>query len=954
MTKKIFIALLIKEFLNSGKSYLIKDNKDINLRSYQEGILFNDYCEISLKNILYIYINIYIYNIMFKNKYLKYKEKYLDLKNILIQKGGSQFGQESINKFSSIAKPVKSYVQQSQEFGQESINKFSSIAKPVKSYVQQFQEFGQESINKSSSIKPYIQQFQVVKPQKKAVPIAIVNTPEDEEGWEPQLNREECIISPIIQGKMPILFSSHEMMKFNKKVIVNANANVTSAPVQVGEENVFIYGSSDGHLNFCIGTCENTNDIDCEYMIKKSVSKHAYPVITVAIQKYNNKHYIASCDDKGVIKIWIPRTDLQGICNYDCIQTLQSLRDQHHIQKMSLVFEEGREQGIISAVSGVSRVYDSQTQIQYGIKIWRRNSDSIYKLFQELRGHTSYVNSVVFEKNDNLIISGSDDRTVKIWFLKSDGRYECIQTLTGHTGPVNSVSVKRNSKKFYIISGSNDTTIKIWKVTGRNESIVCNLYQTLTGHKKSVELVAIQPTSNFVNNDDVGWNIISGSDDATIIIWHPNSDDKYECIRRVTIGILNSVSFFLIDRYYQPNDLRILLNKSGNITLLNISIIDPYQILENNGSIYNNIAIGNGTIVSTIENGSFHIWRLNNKNEYEFSHSSNLLEPLSQYYAGSTRKILSVAIQRSSQHLIVLGGSISMFRWQDGPIYIARPNLDGIYGPIELLSNNEDGVISSVAIEEGIQVRGEIIVGAVSKRIYIWRPNNNGKYEFFHSLGNLYYNGTEPTAEERIETHDETYVNSVAIESNGRRGIVSGGEDGTIKIWRPNSDGRYKFFQTFGVQKNYYYEPHIKETDYKEKNIYREDNTQNPVTKVITDGNYIVWCSKKDSIKILKLDERTNKYELLQTLENTIGEKRVAINKNTIISGSPGESNSIKVWRLDTLLNSSNKFTYTKTLKIIDDMVVNLEIEGIHIISRTSSGRIIIHNLDQILETKEC
>jgi hypothetical protein len=126
-------------------------------------------------------------------------------------------------------------------------------------------------------------------------------------------------------------------------------------------------------------------------------------------------------------------------------------------------------------------------------------------------------------------------------------------------------------------------------------------------------------------------------------------------------------------------------------------------------------------------------------------------------------------------------------------------------------------------------------------------------------------------------------------------------------------------------------------------NIYKEDDTRDPVTKVITNGNYIVWCTEKKPIQLLKLNEITNKYGMFQTLENTIGEKRVAISGNTIVTGSPGESNSIKVWTL-----SNGLYRYTKTLKIPNDIVVNLVIEGSHIISNTSSGRIIIHNLQEL------
>jgi hypothetical protein len=114
---------------------------------------------------------------------------------------------------------------------------------------------------------------------------------------------------------------------------------------------------------------------------------------------------------------------------------------------------------------------------------------------------------------------------------------------------------------------------------------------------------------------------------------------------------------------------------------------------------------------------------------------------------------------------------------------------------------------------------------------------------------------------------------------------------------------------------------------------------------VITYGRYIIWCTKKDSIKLLAYDNISNKYELLRTLENTSGESRVAISGVTIITGSPGESNSIRVWTMST-----DKCEHIATLKIPnDEIIVNLAIEGERIISNTSSGRIIIHNLQDSL-----
>ena len=43
------------------------------------------------------------------------------------------------------------------------------------------------------------------------------------------------------------------------------------------------------------------------------------------------------------------------------------------------------------------------------------------------------VNSVCFSADGNLLVSGSDDKTLKIWSKGSSGNFECKSTLDGHS-----------------------------------------------------------------------------------------------------------------------------------------------------------------------------------------------------------------------------------------------------------------------------------------------------------------------------------------------------------------------------------------------------------------------------------------------------------------------------------------------------------------------------------------
>ena len=79
---------------------------------------------------------------------------------------------------------------------------------------------------------------------------------------------------------------------------------------------------------------------------------------------------------------------------------------------------------------------------------------------QTITGHTGAVNCLAMNNSQNILISGSTDKTVKIWELT---RGKLLHTLIEHTDAVNSVAVGFQRK--WLASGSSYKTIKIWQVT---------------------------------------------------------------------------------------------------------------------------------------------------------------------------------------------------------------------------------------------------------------------------------------------------------------------------------------------------------------------------------------------------------------------------------------------------------------------------------------------------------
>ena len=136
------------------------------------------------------------------------------------------------------------------------------------------------------------------------------------------------------------------------------------------------------------------------------------------------------------------------------------------------------------------------------IRLWNVSS---FTLNKTLTGHTSGVMSVAFSSDGKTLASGSVDKTVRLWNVFT-GTEEKI--FTGHTDQVASVAFGLDDAR--LASGSWDTTIRLWDVeTGEHQ-------QTFTGHTDRVTSIAFSPA---VSLDSDGKTLVSGSWDKTVRLW---------------------------------------------------------------------------------------------------------------------------------------------------------------------------------------------------------------------------------------------------------------------------------------------------------------------------------------------------------------------------------------------------------------------------------------------------
>ncbi|KAI9028090.1 quinon protein alcohol dehydrogenase-like superfamily [Phycomyces nitens] len=113
---------------------------------------------------------------------------------------------------------------------------------------------------------------------------------------------------------------------------------------------------------------------------------------------------------------------------------------------------------------------------------------------ETLVGHTRCVRTLQFD--DTKLVTGSMDNTLRIWNYRTG---QCIRILEGHTNGV----VHLHFDARILASGSADATIKIW-------NFQTNKCYTLTGHTHLVNHVKIYDNSR---------SLVSTSDDTTIRLW---------------------------------------------------------------------------------------------------------------------------------------------------------------------------------------------------------------------------------------------------------------------------------------------------------------------------------------------------------------------------------------------------------------------------------------------------
>ncbi|CAD8128508.1 unnamed protein product [Paramecium sonneborni] len=146
------------------------------------------------------------------------------------------------------------------------------------------------------------------------------------------------------------------------------------------------------------------------------------------------------------------------------------------------------------------------------IEVWSFENGKI-NLINSLKGHSNYVNCLVYSQKQDIFLSGSGDKTIRIW-IKQEQNDWISSYYPSNSGYVQCLLLNKNEDQLFC--GNEDKSIKVWQVDFEKKQL--NFLYSLEKHEKSVEAISLnQSESKLVSCAD-------GYDQ--IIIWERGSQNQ--------------------------------------------------------------------------------------------------------------------------------------------------------------------------------------------------------------------------------------------------------------------------------------------------------------------------------------------------------------------------------------------------------------------------------------------
>lgn len=531
----------------------------------------------------------------------------------------------------------------------------------------------------------------------------------------------------------------------------------------------------------------NTNpDTGTSKELYRTVTGHEYSIICLAISE--NNQYIASGDSGGIIGIWQMKdgkpihrfqAHVGGVINLqwisdenlvsfgrDHVVKIWNWREQAEINSFYIQSDrirnfqlfadndqfvfcgenrkitkgnfQGTHQNSIGEHSG--RVFcllliNRDNLLISGsedrtIKIWNVSENNADLM--TLRGHNDSLLSLAFSEKDHMIISGSKDKTIKQWNLKNGME---IRTLAGHQAQVNSLKVAEQSSA--IFSCSDDTTIKMWDI---HSGLQLNSFN---GHKKAVNTIQI--------SNEEKW-CVSGSEDCTLRFWRINPSFKkhhelFEHRGRINY-ICRDRDVSLVATASDDNFIKIWNIPDGEYKMTLRGHIGPVRCL----------LFLNKSIVSGGDDTTIKIWDAG---------KGNLIKSIGDF----SKSVVTSSVK-------VSGFNSYSYRNQDG-FHEKQITCLSAYDNNQFFSGSKDGTVRLWNLDSAeLCMIYKGLNGTVESVVY--NPNNGSVIGAGSSNEILIWDVHSGTIKMRLSGHLSS-ITSLVLHGNNH--LLSSGLDKTVQIW---------------------------------------------------------------------------------------------------------------------------------------------------------------------------
>ncbi|CAD8127922.1 unnamed protein product [Paramecium sonneborni] len=179
------------------------------------------------------------------------------------------------------------------------------------------------------------------------------------------------------------------------------------------------------------------------------------------------------------------------------------------------------------------------------IKIWNYNQGKL-KLLDSFWIHKNQITCLVYSKQTDSFVSGSDDKTIICWQQKNQNGLEWIHSFPyqQHTGYVNCLLL--NKDEDLLFSGGSDKSINVWHSNFKNNQLIY-LY-SLNEHSRTVLSLSLNQSET----------LLASCGYQEFIIWSKTFRDKekFELLKQQN-NIMNTTQFEQLKQnqlpYFQPD-----------------------------------------------------------------------------------------------------------------------------------------------------------------------------------------------------------------------------------------------------------------------------------------------------------------------------------------------------------------------------------------------------------------